>query len=374
MSVLCCAVSPAGQMNTTLRAGLSLPDMIGMLIYMHPTLPRFVAALAELDPVVPELPGMCTRPDRDGSFDSSIRSSYFASLRQASFAGVSTIHGISFSSRVGSHTSQDSSFGSRVDSQSSLATKSGSTMVSAFATVQQSPQMSTVFSGAEAGSSPGCGLFKQLSRNLGRALSASKDQQGADSELGALPVAVLPAGAAQDSLTNKLTRVLSTESMSFRTMLSGGIDAADADRLPITAADKGGLNRGSGSLGGKWPSFNFDGPSKTDQDRRISRSSSVTAKDSAGWEADAGVVDQAQQVKPSLALATFLQLVCMCTVTGVSGVLTLAPMLISMYLMLVAGWRTLVLLPIFELGGWLLVAVWAVGGKWLLVGRYVSRE
>jgi hypothetical protein len=342
-----------------------------MLVYMHPMLPHFVAALAELEPVVPELPGMCTGPEGDGSFDSSMCSSYFASLRQASFAGVSTTQGTSVSSRVGSHTSQASSFGTRFDSQGSLATKSGSTMVSAFATVQ-----AIGFTAAEAGSSPGCGLFKQLSRNLGRARSASKDQQGADSELGPLPVAVhvphvaVPAGAAaQDSFTNKLTRVLSTESMSLRTMLSaGGIGAADADRLPKTTAD---IN-GSGSLATKLPSFSFDGPSKTDQDRPISRSSSGTAKGGTGWDADAGLVYQGQhqqQVTPSLALATFLQLLALCAATGVSGALALAPMLISMYLMLAAGWRMLVLLPVFELGGWLLVAMWSVGGKWLLVGR-----
>jgi hypothetical protein len=96
----------------------------------------------------------------------------------------------------------------------------------------------------------------------------------------------------------------------------------------------------------------------------------MTAKGTAACGQAQDGPGQQRQVKLSLALATCVQMFSMCVVTGVSSMLALAPMLVSMYLMLEVGWRALVLLPVFELGGWLLLALWSIGGKWLLIERY----
>lgn len=357
----------AGQCNSTLRAGLSLPDMGGLLIYQHTTLSAFVAALAELDPVVPLLPGLGR--DMGSSCDSSTRSSYFASLRTASYTSLSSN---SFApgqspSRDGSFTSQTSSYNVTRPSQSSpsLAGPGSRGMPSAFATVQRQsadmPRVETVFSAADADAGS-TSVFKQLSRSLSKAFNATKGQQGEVE----LPVAVVP-GAAAPPLLGELP--------SLRTMLSASAIQADTDKLPITTADS--LKRGAlDGLTAKLPSFSFEGSVKVDQDKPISSSNSISFQGTA-WEDqyDPHLQEQQQQqVRPSMVLATIMQLFSMCTVTGVSAVLGLAPMLVSMYLMLAAGWRALVLLPVFELGGWLVVALWSVAGKWALIGRYKECE
>jgi hypothetical protein len=283
----------AGKMNSTLRAGLSLPEMSGMLIYMHPTLPAFVEALSELDPLVPMLPAMGFG-NVEGSDNGSTHSSYFASLRSASFGSLSS----SIASTAQDHTMSlsNASFTSQSSGRSALHKSSSSpnfsTKASAFATAQQLPgtaRLATVFSGdpaTDAVSGSAGSLLKQLARGLSRTRSSpSKDQQ-LDTNLIAsgLPVAVVPAGAAAtgSSFTSTLTRVLSTESLSLRTIV--GPSAADADKLPISTSDS--RKWASDSFTAKASPFSFESPSKADQDRRaelpfgssrpVSRSNSPT--------------------------------------------------------------------------------------------------
>lgn len=353
----------AGKMNSTLRAGLSLPDMSGMLIYQHPTLPAFVAALAEQDPLVPELPGM-----EDGSADgSSTYCNFFASLRKTSFstAGGSSFTAGHAASSTHSFTTTNSSRPSSFSIPNNGSPASRSCRPVAGASAFASPGLTTVFSGTEADSSPPRGLLKQLSRSLTNT-TASKDQQ-LDSDNAALPVAMVPtAHAPTDSLTTKLSKALSlTESLSFRNAFNTpGTDAAD--RLPVSSAVDGNAKPKDLAQG------------KADQDRPISRANSTTklaTNSGTGKEDDsAGTLQPPTQVKPSLVLATLLQLLCMSVVSGVYAVLTLAPSLISMYILLESGWRALVLLPVFELGAWLLLAMWSVCGKWLVIGRYKECE
>lgn len=358
----------AGQMNSTLRAGLSLTEMSGMLIYQYPNLSAFVAALAQLDPHVPALPGLGISGFSGNS--SSLPPSYFASLRQASFSSLSSVRVQDVpalaSSSVSSYTSHDNSFartgGMRASSSSPNLTAGRSAdgvMLSAFGSAQppspDMPRLETVFSGVDAGG----GVLKQLSRSFGGLMSKNQP-----------PVALAPGAAASDSSPHKLSRVLTTESLSLHTTLSASVAAGDADQLRIRGAHDS-MKHGESRL----PSFTFD------QDRpssdTVGRSNNSTAKDPAGCAQahdDPGQQQQQPHVKPSLALATCLQLFSVCVVTGVSAMLTLAPMLVSMYLMLEVGWRALVFLPAFELGGWLLLALWSIGGKWVLIGRYRECE
>lgn len=325
----------------------------------------------------------------EGSDNGSTHSSYFASLRSASFTSLSS----SVASTAQDHTmpSSTASFTSQSSGRSTLhisrSSPNLSAKASAFATAQQPPgtaRLATVFSGnptIDAVSGPAGSLLKQLSRGLKRTLSSPRKDQQLDTDLIAsgLPVAVVPAGAAGNSFTNTLTRVLSTESLSLRTIV--GPSAADADKLPISTSDS--RKRASDSFTAKPSSFTFESPSKVDQEQRaevpLASSKPVSRANSMAGAGEASQFDtsggkQQQQVKPSLALATLVQLCSMCLVTGVSLLLGLAPMLISMYLMLEVGWRSLVLLPGLELCSWLMLALWSIGGKWLMVGRYKECE
>lgn len=356
----------AGRMNSTLRAGLSLTEMSGMLIYQHPTLSAFVAALAQLDPHGPALHGFgIGGSSGDSTAGSSLPPSYFASQRQASCGSLSSVRAQDVplaSSSVSSYTSHNTIFprtGGMSASSSSPDLTAGRSadgvMVSAFVSAQppspDKPRLETVFSGVDAGG----GLLKQLSRTFSRLIYKNQP-----------PVALAPGAAASDNPPHKPSRVLSRESLSLHTVLDASVAAGNAERLRVSVADDSMKHGGS-----RLPSFTFD------QDRpssdTVSRPNNSPAKGTAGRTQahdDPGQQQQQQpHVKPSLALATCLQLCGMCVVTGVSGMLTLAPMLVSMYLMLEVGWRALVLLPAFELGGWLLLALWSIGGKWALLGR-----
>lgn len=359
----------AGKMNSTLRAGLHLPDMSGMLVYQHPSLSAFVAELVHLNPEVPSLPELGMAGD-SSSIDGSSYSSYFAALRNASFSSLGTASSShnSFSSqhsygqRSAFHTSQSSpSIGAKPD-------KKTTTPFAAFQSSPDIPRLATVFSDHEADSTSAAGLFKQLSRSL----SKVKDKQ----DLDALPIASVPVAAAAagrgDSFSNKLCRVLSSESLSLRTMLSQPAAGSSSDQLPIS-------NTRASDGTDRLASFSFDAQ-KSDQQQKASsrtpsRANSITSKGVLHiHDLPESHLQHAPAVKPCLVLATVMQLFCMCVVLGVSSMLSLAPMLISMYILLAVGWRALVLLPAFELGSWLLLALWSVGGKWLLVGRYKQAE
>lgn len=360
----------AGKMNSTLRAGLHLPDMSGMLVYQHPSLAAFVAELAHLDPEVPSLPELGMGGD-SSSLEGSSYSSYFAAMRNASFSSLGTA-----SSTHNSFSSQQS-YGQRSaihtsESSPSIGAKQGkkTTPFAAFQSASDIPRLATVFSDHEADSASATGLFKQLSRSLSKAM----DKQ--DASLDALPLASVPLAATSagrgDSFGNKLRRVLSSESLSLRTMLSQTAAGSSSDQLPISNP------QASDSTDRPVP-FNFDAQ-RSDQQQKASsrtpsRTNSITSKGVLQIEhLPEDQLQHAPAVKPSLVLATILQLFSMCVVSGVSSMLNLAPMLISMYILLAAGWRALVLLPAFELGSWLLLALWSVGGKWLLVGRYKQAE
>jgi hypothetical protein len=349
----------AGKMNSTLRAGLHLPDMSGMLVYQHPSLSAFVAELAHLNPEVPSLPDFGTAGD-SSSIESSSYSSYFAALRNASFSSLGSANSRhnSFSSqhsygqRSAFHTSQSSPSIGKPD-------KKTATPFAAFQSSPDIPRLATVFSdnGADGTGS------KQLPRK-------ATDKQNAD--LDALPIASVPVAAALpgrgDSFSNKLCRALSSESPSLRTMLSQPAAGSSSDQLTFTdmrASDN--TNRPA--------SFSF-GVQKSDQPHKASsRTNSITSKSVLRMEDSLeGQLQHTPAVRPSLVLTTMMQLFSMCAVQGVSSMLNLAPMLISMYILLASGWRALALLPAFELGSWLLLALWSVGGKWLLVGRYKQGE